>query len=794
MKPKIAFVTHSAEMGGAEIFLSRILPKLKAFDCRVYFIGNEGPMLAHMNSLGIEVKHLKISASILNIRTNQGIRKLKLRSTFRSFISDCKLLSKEFVDYGASLVYTNSSKAHIVAAIAGRLGRVPVISHMHDALRGGNFSRLNFLTLWLCLRIFATQVIVNSNFTNERLGSRWWRSSPVVVDCALPDWSPPVARHFTQSKPLIFGTVGRITRWKGQDNVIRAYSEIRKVAAFSNSKLLVVGSPSLPDDFIFEAELRQQVSDLGLASFVEFLSYTPDIEIVYGQLDVLLHHPKTPEPFGQVLLEAQSRGTIVFAPLPGGATEFISSGINGFLFEIDGSLGEFLVESLSAMLPAGLAAVSREGLSTSKGRFSANLIADQLTGLFDFLLRSHKNQWSRYPIHVAHLDHTSDRGGAEYALVRTLSLQPDWEPRLFVPAQSGVFRPSFQILGRRVFVDTKWFSLSLRRGERLVFSNILKSIIASISTAREFRRHPEFKNCDLIHANSTRSLLVACLAKTKRQRVIFHLRDDINNISKANFLFKCLVKLIIKLRVSGVIANSNFTLRRLGKIPPEVLVRVITSPIGQKPGYSQKPTSRIASKDDGRIVVCMLARLTPWKGQELLIASFAKLLQTGRKVELWLVGSGDLETTNFAQAISDRCLGLGISEFVKILGHIDDVTSLLRDVDICVQYSTRPEPMGQNVLQYLAAGKTIIVAGEGGPIEWITHGQNGIVVPPRNEAALLDALVMLCDDENLRNLLATSAAQTLPENYDLAVVSQLGDFFTYVLDHQQISKRSSHFG
>ena len=81
-------------------------------------------------------------------------------------------------------------------------------------------------------------------------------------------------------------------------------------------------------------------------------------------------------------------------------------------------------------------------------------------------------------------------------------------------------------------------------------------------------------------------------------------------------------------------------------------------------------------------------------------------------------------------------------------------------LDVCVQCSLRPEPLGQNVLQYLAAGKPTIVSGEGGPSEWVRDGENGLVFEPRDVEALASAIRALVDDLPLRRRLAAAAAAT----------------------------------
>ena len=97
-----------------------------------------------------------------------------------------------------------------------------------------------------------------------------------------------------------------------------------------------------------------------------------------------------------------------------------------------------------------------------------------------------------------------------------------------------------------------------------------------------------------------------------------------------------------------------------------------------------------------------------------------------------------------------RARELGVAGQVDFLGHVEDVDALSAGWDVAVQASTRPEPLGQNVLQYLAAGRAVVAADEGGPAEWITDGVNGLLVPPRDVAALASALGRLDADAALR--------------------------------------------
>ena len=117
-----------------------------------------------------------------------------------------------------------------------------------------------------------------------------------------------------------------------------------------------------------------------------------------------------------------------------------------------------------------------------------------------------------------------------------------------------------------------------------------------------------------------------------------------------------------------------------------------------------------------------------------------------------------------------------------------DVDTLIDRWDIAVQASTRPEPLGQNVLQYLAAGRAVIAADEGGPAEWISDGVNGLLVPPRDIASLASALGRLDTDAALRGRLATSAAETHGLLDDDAVTRAHAAFYERVVRSRGLAR------
>lgn len=348
--------------------------------------------------------------------------------------------------------------------------------------------------------------------------------------------------------------------------------------------------------------------------------------------------------------------------------------------------------------------------------------------------------------HIVHLAHTTESGGAEMALKRLLEAERDWHPGLLLPTvdSDDVFA---EVSAPRWKRGVRQKSGGSRRSR--VFDVGARLLVQAALT----RWHHAVRRSDLVVANSTRSAAYGALAVAGTTRPFaVHLRDQVTVESLGSFGYRLMTQVVLP-RADGVVANSQTTLDTAVSFLRDDAVRaVIPSPAG---------LDRLNLPPQGhpRLRIGMLARLDPWKGQLALLDAFAQAFPDG-EAELELAGAALFEHEAFADELRARAEELGISDRVTLLGHVDDIAPLLAEWDIAVQYSLRPEPMGQNVLQCLAAGTALVVADEGGPTEWVREGENGLRVAPRDPQALAAALRRLASDTSLRSRLAHAAVDT----------------------------------
>ena len=95
----------------------------------------------------------------------------------------------------------------------------------------------------------------------------------------------------------------------------------------------------------------------------------------------------------------------------------------------------------------------------------------------------------------------------------------------------------------------------------------------------------------------------------------------------------------------------------------------------------------------------------------------------------------------------------GVADRLHMPGWADDTGSLLAACDVLVCPS-RHEPLGNVVIEGFSAARPVVAAASQGPVELIENGQDGVLVPLEDAAALGEALALVLEDRALAVRLA----------------------------------------
>lgn len=157
------------------------------------------------------------------------------------------------------------------------------------------------------------------------------------------------------------------------------------------------------------------------------------------------------------------------------------------------------------------------------------------------------------------------------------------------------------------------------------------------------------------------------------------------------------------------------------------------------------------------LLLLNIGRLTPQKGQIYAVRALPNILKQYPTTNLVLVG---IATDNqwFAGLQAEIQL-LGVADHVHFLGARSDVPNLLRACDIFI-FPSLYEGLGMALIEAMAAGCACI-ASAGGPLpEIVQPGVDGLLVEPRNEKLLGEAVCELLGNSSRRTSMGAAARES----------------------------------
>ena len=322
----MVFVDHVARMSGGEIALLRLLPAIAPYVDAHVILGEDGPLVGEVQSLGVPCEVLPMSAELRDVRKDSVAPSRLDPRPLLSLVGYILRLRRRLRQLDPDIVHTNSLKAALYAGVAGRLAGIPVLWHVRDRIAPDYLPKAAVALVRAASWVLPTAVVANSACTLSTLpglrrGSVLY--NPVVPDIILEQ--PPHAPRAGEA--LRIGVVGRLSPWKGQGVFLEAFA---RAFPAGPTEARIIGSAMFGEDH-FERQLHEQVARLGLGDRVEFCGFRADVEDELAQLDVLVHCSTSPEPFGQVVVEGMAAGLVVIASDAGGPTEIITDGVDGLL-------------------------------------------------------------------------------------------------------------------------------------------------------------------------------------------------------------------------------------------------------------------------------------------------------------------------------------------------------------------------------------------------------------------------------------------------------------------------------
>jgi glycosyltransferase involved in cell wall biosynthesis len=367
---------------------------------------------------------------------------------------------------------------------------------------------------------------------------------------------------------------------------------------------------------------------------------------------------------------------------------------------------------------------------------------------------------------ILFLDQSGKPGGAELCLIDIA--KPYRDSCLVGLFADGPFRHLLeqqhipvQVLATQPIQVRKESSLAQGLGS-------LGSLVPLI--AQVVRKASEY---DLIYANTQKALVVGALASFfSRRPLVYHLHDI---LSKDHFSLtnRRLAVTLANRFASLAIANSKASLAAFVEAGgrPDITEVVYNGfePELYRTNESDVSPLRQQLGLEARFIVGHFSRLSPWKGQHVLLEALA---HCPNDVAAILVGDALFGEQDYVQHLHSLVAALGLEERVRFLGFRSDIVQLMSACDLVAHTSTAPEPFGRVIIEAMLCGRPVVAARAGGVVELVEHGVTGWLVSPGEPQQLAEVITTCRNQPEHTATIAHQAQSQASQRFHLTTINQ----------------------
>ncbi len=181
---------------------------------------------------------------------------------------------------------------------------------------------------------------------------------------------------------------------------------------------------------------------------------------------------------------------------------------------------------------------------------------------------------------------------------------------------------------------------------------------------------------------------------------------------------------------------------------------------------------------DGKQNILFLGRLEHRKGLKYLLRAYKQIKREMPNTRLIVVGPGTRLRKGYEKWVKRNHL-----EDVVFTGYVrySDLPRYYKTADVYCSPATGRESQGIVLLEGMAVGTPIVASNIPGYASVVTHGEEGLLVPPKNSQELARALISLLKDEKLRQQMGAKGRATAEKYSWERVAQRVVDYYTRVL-------------
>ncbi|MFC1984778.1 glycosyltransferase family 4 protein [Chloroflexota bacterium] len=235
-------------------------------------------------------------------------------------------------------------------------------------------------------------------------------------------------------------------------------------------------------------------------------------------------------------------------------------------------------------------------------------------------------------------------------------------------------------------------------------------------------------------------------------------------------------------RLDGKIAVSKPAMEFAGKYVPGYY-NIIPNGVDLEHFHPDVPP--IKEFCDGKQNILFVGRLERRKGVNYLLKAYLQVKQEVPNSRLIIVGPGTRLRKRYERWIKRHGL-----EDVIFIGYAsyDELPRYYKTADVFCAPALNRESFGIVLLEAMAVGTPIVATNIGGYASVISHGEDGLLVPPKDDKRLAQTLISLLNDETLRQQMGAKGKVTARKYRWEDVARRVFDYYVRVLNETRLVK------
>lgn len=352
------------------------------------------------------------------------------------------------------------------------------------------------------------------------------------------------------------------------------------------------------------------------------------------------------------------------------------------------------------------------------------------------------------------------RLGCEVAVISPVPMVPALL-RYFKPRWQSYYNTPSSVADGSVKIMYPRY-LAFPRSVLFSFSGVMMFIAIYTKVSRLFS---SFK-FDLIHCHVALpdGFAGVLLAKKFRKHLFVTIHgQDLQQTINRNKRCREVVKMILDNATNVVVVSNKLKIIAQDIIQKDRVDRVNLIPNGVNPDLiaSSNPETDLINRYSGRRIILSVSSLVITKGVDLNLKAITKLKKFFPDLLYLIIGSGSER-----QYLEKMAVALGLIDHVKFLGALNN-NEVIKYMKMCEVFSlpSWKEGFGVVYLEAMACGRPVIACRGEGIDGVLKNLDNGLLVNPKDEKSLYDALYFLLSNNEKSRQISNNGRMLVLGNY-----------------------------